>query len=285
MYQLIPDWVKIRYYILRGRRPWSRGYFTFKHTYIKNVLGRKELLEIFKKGIPLPKGYGQKLDERVVEYPWAISRIPAVEEASLLDAGSTLNFKEIVEAHALQNKSMTFVTLSPEAFCFWEKGISYLFADLRDLPLRDSSFDTITCISTLEHVGMDNSIYTTDGRYKEGKKFDFEKAIREFKRVLKAGGKVLITVPFGKYRSFGYFQQFDSSLVARVLEVFEPKDFHVTYYKYAKEGWNISDQNSCNECEHFNMRETKYFNKKSTLDFDDDGAAASRAVACIEMIK
>ena len=35
-------------------------------------------------------------------------------------------------------------------------GQSYVTADLRELPFADESFDTIVCVSTLDHVGMDN---------------------------------------------------------------------------------------------------------------------------------
>jgi ubiquinone/menaquinone biosynthesis C-methylase UbiE len=40
-------------------------------------------------------------------------------------------------------------------------------------------FDAIICISVLEHV------------------FEYDKAINEIERVLKPGGKLLLTVPFG----------------------------------------------------------------------------------------
>ena len=38
-------------------------------------------------------------------------------------------------------------------------GQAYVTADLRELPFADESFDTIVCVSTLDHVGMDNSAY------------------------------------------------------------------------------------------------------------------------------
>src|SRR3954452_702969 len=51
------------------------------------------------------------------------------------------------------------VTLAPEAAAYWSRGISYVYGDLRDLPYRDGYFDTVVCISAVEHVGMDNSVY------------------------------------------------------------------------------------------------------------------------------
>ena len=119
----------------------------------------------------------------------------------------------------------------------------------------------------------------------EEKIFDFEKAISELKRVLKKDGKFFITVPFGKYQNFGRFQQFDSKMISRVLEIFTPKDYQINYYKYTKEGWNISNEMDCRNSQYFDIYKTKYFDKKSSLDFDSDFAASSRAVACLKLVK
>jgi len=285
IYKLIPDWLKIIIFKIGGRKPWNKGYFTFKFKYIKETINNQQIMKKFKDKENLPPKYGYALDDRVVEYPWVLSRISVLNNGSLLDAGSTLNFKEILESPALKNKRITIINLNPEENCFWQKGISYVFGDLRNLPFKDNCFDYITCISTLEHIGMDNVLYTKDSKYKEEKIFDFEKAILELKRVLKEEGKLFITIPFGKYQNLGRFQQFDSKLVKRVLEVFGPKEYKVNYYKYAKESWNVSNERECQDAEYFDIFKTKYFDRKSSLDFDSDFAAASRAVACLELVK
>jgi len=285
IYKLIPDCLKISYYKLSGKRPWSKGYSTFKFRYIKKAINNQEIMKRFKNSEPLPGGYGYALDDRAIEYPWVLSRISSSNSDNLLDAGSSLNFKEILEYNSLKNKKITIVNLNPESNCFWQKGVSYVFADIRKLPFKDNHFDYITCISTLEHIGMDNILYTKNQKYREKKIFDFEKAVKELKRVLKEGGKLFITLPFGRYQNFGRFQQFDSKLVSRVLEVFQPRKCQVNYYKYTREGWNISNEKECKDAEYFDIYKTKYFDKKSSLDFDLDFAAASRAVACLEQIK
>ena len=60
--------------------------------------------------------------------------------------------------------------------------INALVQDMTELSFEDNYFDTIFCISVLEH--MNNNLKS--------------KAMREFKRVLKPGGKVGITFDFGK---------------------------------------------------------------------------------------
>ena len=55
------------------------------------------------------------------------------------------------------------VTLAPEEEAYPFLDVSYLFADLRRLPLRDETYDRVVSMSTLEHVGMDNSYYGAGG--------------------------------------------------------------------------------------------------------------------------
>jgi ubiquinone/menaquinone biosynthesis C-methylase UbiE len=44
-----------------------------------------------------------------------------------------------------------------------QNNISYVYGDLRNTILKDQCFDEIVCISTLEHIGMDNTmLYTKD---------------------------------------------------------------------------------------------------------------------------
>ena len=141
--------------------PWSEGYFEHKCAEIARVLRNGA----FPEG-ELPPGFGFRLDERIVEYPWLFSRLPACLGV-LLDAGSVLNFDFVLAHPALAGKKLHICTLAAENECFWRNGISYLFEDLRRLPYRDGWFDWIISLSTLEHVGMDNSLLYAAG---EGEK-------------------------------------------------------------------------------------------------------------------
>ena len=283
---MIPNWAKIAYYKLHGKRPWSKGYFAFLSHYIQTqAMENQAMMERFKHAQELPYGYGYGLDVRVVERPWILTHLPP-GQGTLLDVGASLNHKDLLEFPCLKNKQITLLNLNPEKNCFWKEGISYIFDDTRELPFQDGSFDYLTCIATLIFIGMDNTVmYTKDARYREQNLFDFEKAVSEFKRVLKQGGKALITVPVGKYQNLGRLQQFDSQMILRIREIFQPRDWAITYYQYTKDGWNISNEAACRDAEYFDFRTTKYFDKKNVLGFDEDLAAASRTVACIEMKK
>ncbi|MDB9521112.1 methyltransferase domain-containing protein [Dolichospermum circinale CS-1225] len=271
-------------YIKNGRKPWSNGYSQFKEYFIKQSINEESLIETFRKNLALPEGYGEFLDERVVEYLWFLSRV-ANAEGTLLDAGSILNYQYILSHLKLNKKEVSIMTLEPEADCFWKSRISYHFGDLRYMPFRNDYFNEVVSISTLEHIGMDNSMYSPNDKFKQNNKLDFLKAVSEIKRVTKPGGKVYITVPYGKYTDFGWYQQFDSNLINKMIDVFSPSKLIETYYCYESGGWRIGDKLYCEKFEGFNIHDTKYFNPNSTKEYDPDYAACSRGIAALELWK
>jgi SAM-dependent methyltransferase len=84
-------------------------------------------------------------------------------------------------------------------------GLEAVVADVRELPFPDASFDQVLLVSTLEHVGADNTVYeiedTTPGGPLE--------ALRELRRVLRRDGSLLVTVPAGEPEDYGWFRQND----------------------------------------------------------------------------
>jgi hypothetical protein len=142
--------------------PWSPGYILYGRQFISQMLSSADVMSRFRTGQPLPPGYGFGLSERCVEYPWLFAQLDARPER-ILDAGAGLNHAFILDQPLWQSKRLHILTLAPEDYCYWDRGISYLFEDLRQLPIRDAFYDTIICISTLEHVGADNRIFARQG--------------------------------------------------------------------------------------------------------------------------
>ena len=272
-------------YLESDRRPWQRGYAEYKTKCLDDAIRNNEVLDTFLQGNQLPERYGFRLDARVVEIPWVLARL-AQRAGRLLDAGSSLNHEFVLRAPALAGKRITIVTLAPEAECHWRSGISYVFGDLRDLEFRDGFFDSVACISTIEHVGMDNTMYLgTPDKTHRGDTKEFLLALREMKRVLKPGGVLYITFPFGKYENHGWFQQFDSELTGRLIAEFSPPHFNETIFRYDPDGWRLSDRASCADCEYFDVHTSKYFDPKSKVEYPPDYPAGERAVACLELFK
>ncbi len=274
----------IQHYLDQGRKPWSTGYREFKQQFIQTSINNADLLEKFRLKQSLPEGYGEFLDERVVEYPWVLSRLSRKPEI-LLDAGSTLNYDYVLEHEVIQAKQLTIMTLEPEPRCYWKNRISYQFGDLRNLPFRDNWFDAIVSISTLEHIGMNNAIYTDDQTFVENNSWDFLTVIAELHRVTKPGGKVYISVPYGRYTNFGWYQQFNATMIDKLIDAFNPSQVVETYFCYEQGGWQFGEKYDCERFEGFNIHDTKYFNPDSEKDYDPDYAACSRAIAALELWK
>jgi SAM-dependent methyltransferase len=273
-------------YLKSDRRPWRVGYYEYKEQSLSEAVNNDSLLDVFAENQSLPQGYGYRLDARIIEIPWVLSRVRKHEGNRFLDAGSALNFDFVLSAPALKDKQTTIVTLAPEGQAFWQLGVSYVFGDLRDLDFRDERFDFIACISTIEHIGMDNTMYAEDlAIAKRSDPSEFVLAVKELKRVLKKGGSLFISFPFGRYENHGWFQQFDSELVDTLISAFAPARHHEAIFQYHPDGWQLSNREACKDCEFFDVHTSKYSDPTSTIEYPPDYPAGERAVACLELVK
>lgn len=259
-------------FLNEGHPPWKPGYEQHKQRAIAAAMNDAEY-----DPFSLPQGHGWRLDERIVEYPWFYHLLPA-GPGRLLDAGSTLNHLPILTAPKIREKSVFVSTLAPEGFAAWNLGVSYVYEDLRDTCFRDDFFDAVACISTLEHVGLDNTmLYTNDPAKKEDDAHSHLRCIEQFKRILKPGKTLYLTMPFGIHQNHGWFQIFDGPMVDEVVAMFEPSRVRETIYRYWPQGWVVADRAAA--------KDATYFDIHKRQDYDPDYAAASRAVVCLELTK
>ena len=114
------------------------------------------------------------------EYPWALERAALPPGSRVLDAGCG---DSIFPVHlAEQGHQVTAVDLEFTGTLGELHGvpIEYLHADLTRLPLEERSFDAVFCISVIEHL-PEEQVPT---------------AMRELRRVLRPGGRLLLTTDF-----------------------------------------------------------------------------------------
>jgi hypothetical protein len=124
-------------------------------------------------------------DERPIEIPWCLARYTG--EPRLLDVGyAYAEPAYLAGLVGLGAPELTGVDLAEADV----PGLRSVQADLRDLPFEDGAFDVAIAISTLEHVGRDNTQYGLDAE--EGDSLDA--ALRELGRVSE---RLLATVPTG----------------------------------------------------------------------------------------
>ena len=124
-------------------------------------------------------------DERPIEIPWCLARYAG--EPRLLDVGyAYAEPAYLAGLVGLGAPELTGVDLAVAEV----PGLRSVQADLRDLPFEDAAFDVAIAISTLEHVGRDNSQYGLGAE--QGDSLDA--ALRELRRVAE---RLLVTVPTG----------------------------------------------------------------------------------------
>ena len=220
-------------------KPFGIGYNQYKIFLIKKILKNKK---IFLK---------KYVDERVVEIPWTIKNLDQIKNSKILDAGCTLNFDYLIKRIIKNKNHITFVNLFPERNTFKSDFVSYKHRDILELNYAENTFDAITCISVLEHIGFDNSMYDFNNTKKnfEINSDLYKKVFLKFNMLLKPNCWLYLTFPFGKKMSFNNYQQFNIDDVNIMLDNFAPKEYFLKFYKYEINKWNEVSHSACKEVE------------------------------------
>jgi SAM-dependent methyltransferase len=252
------------------RVPWTTEYRGRHRKFIERVLDDPQLIERFREAKHLPRRYGIGFDERVIEYPWLLAWAPG---GHVLDAGSTLNHEHVLERFLPRCGGLHVVNLVPEPESFPELGVVYSYADVRDLPYPDHSFDTVVAASTLEHVGMDTKLYGAPGGRSSNPADEVDRALSELIRVLAPGGRLLVTAPYGRAEDHRWFRQFGRDDVHRLIANENWRESTAAVYRYSRQGWQLSDLDEA--------ADETYWDHHDDPIVPDDRAAAARAVVCL----
>jgi SAM-dependent methyltransferase len=162
-------------------------------------------------------------DNHYIIHPsWAARILAKTMPVDHVDISSTLHFCTIVSAFV----PVKFFDFRPAKIHL--SNLSSDHADITSLPFDDNSIKSLSCMHTVEHIGL--------GRYGDPIDPDGDlKAIAELKRVLAPGGDLLFVVPVGKeakimfnaHRIYTYDQIFsyfnDFTLVEYSLITDNPK--------------------------------------------------------------
>lgn len=172
-------------------------------------------------------------DERVVEIPWVLSRVRT--SGRVLEVGYA--FAEPAYVAALLRSGIELVGVDLAARDV--EGMETVEADVRALPFPDRSFDQVLLVSTLEHVGADNTVYGLEAERDESARLG---ALRELSRVLRRDGSLLVTVPLGEPGDHGWFRQEDqrgwTRLYARAGFFLE----EIEAYELQPDGWRAAPE-------------------------------------------
>lgn len=215
--------------------PWSIEYNEAHARFVARALVDPEILQAVGRGRPLPTGYGLGFDERAVELPWVAARDLS---GLVLDAGSSLNHAHILRRLRRRMDDLHIVTLAPEERAFPQLNVSYLYADLRRLPIADGVYDRVVSISTLEHVGLDLTHFGAGDGHAPDPQREALRAAAELRRVLRPGGELLLTVPVGRPDRFDWVRALSLDELDELVASFEPEELEVTYFLH-NGGWSM----------------------------------------------
>ena len=211
--------------------------------------------------LPVDSPLGPGTTERLIEIPWMLSRWRG--ERRVLDVGyAYASLSWLSGLMGLRIESLHGIDMAALAVPQMRR----TQADVRRMPYADGSFDLVYCISTIEHIGRDNTAYglsPAPADHRAG-----PTALSEMGRVLRPFGRVLISVPLGRREDHGWFLQYDSeawtALVRRSpFEIEEQEQFRLT-----RDGWiRVDDPRTM-----------------GLLSYADD-APAARGVLCAVLVK
>lgn len=124
-------------------------------------------------------------DTHYVYHPaWAARVVKKINPPLHIDISSTLHFCSMLSAFI----PTQFYDYRPANISL--TGLKSSSADLNNLFFEDKSIESISCMHTIEHIGL--------GRYGDPiDPFADIKAINELKRVTKSNGNILFVVPVG----------------------------------------------------------------------------------------
>ncbi len=189
--------------------------------------------DVVRWGVPV---YGiEGPNERCIELPLGIESAKLEDPGWVLDAGCALApAMRTVPSQVTVRARIVHLTESIGSEECQSRGqlASYVSADLRDLSIfTDRAFDRVICLSTLEHVGLDNRQYGgTNDHCPETARM----ALLELWRVTKETLLLSVPVTSGPEWKNWKWRYFTEESLADLLSGFPTE---VQFYTRGKSGW------------------------------------------------
>jgi len=197
-----------------------------------------------------------EFDERVLEYPYFVDWLrKEPSNSDLLDMGCVVNSALVRGPLNEECRNIWFCNVSLEPISV-DNPVFYHIADLRYAFPRGPAFRLVTCLSTIEHVGFDNSQYGIVGRaeYDRPTNEPLVACVKRIARVTEGDGRVLISVPYGYREAIVHpvtgkiaSQVFDFESMSIALNVLRKNGFEarLEVFEIQRDGWTVVDPECC----------------------------------------
>jgi O-antigen chain-terminating methyltransferase len=174
--------------------------------------------------------YGLDDSERCIEIPWVLSRFQG--ETRVLDLG----YANAEPRYQLARDTLKIPFLVGfDLAAAPQSHISGVAGDALALPFRPGAFDLIFAISVIEHIGRDNS--TDCACEQPTREFGDLEATAGLASLLRPGGRLLITAPFGRLEDHGWFVQYNLRRIQALVEFSGCELTLAEYFVYGAHGW------------------------------------------------
>lgn len=169
--------------------------------------------------------------ERLVEYNFVARNLKSPRrQAVMLEIGSGgSRLAEVIGDYARGNWNVCGIDIA-------ESG-SNIGMDARIMGFRSEAFDQVICISTIEHIGIGNNVDDQRGDFK---------VFTEILRVLKKGGSLIVSIPYGKTNNPNH-RIYNREALTQLVTI--DKQFSVLkkeFYSYTARGWRRCSETEAN---------------------------------------
>jgi SAM-dependent methyltransferase len=180
-------------------------------------------------------------NERSVEVPWALQRVGGARR--VLDVGCSTSDYLAELAQGEPTGGRRVYGLDPDA-PQPIRNVGVVKGTIVAPPFPTASFELILCISTVEHIGL--PIYGQH-EFPHGDVL----AMRHMRRLLSRGGRLLLTVPFGRAQVNPWFRIYDRRGLRRLTGGF--RILSTAFYRLRPDG-----EGSYEACRAADLREAGY---------------------------
>ncbi len=152
---------------------------------------------------------GLYVPERIVEIPLILEKIRALNlsySSKFLEIGAVLCTRLWMDGYKVY-----VVDLTPDVEP--RKRLVIIRGNLLKVNLPQNFFEAAVSISTIEHLGLagdSNVRYDAD-----------EQGVKKIYHALKPNGSLLMSLPFGKYATHGWYRVYDGNSIKRLLSPFK----------------------------------------------------------------